>query len=140
MGEITLREYLESRINAIEQRLTSERTLLVHANDARTVELERRLNALNELRNEVLSDRALFVTRDAFEVVASRMATFLLREQYDEQQKGLVDKVDLNVGAIAEVRREISNVRSRNAGYAAALGLALTIITAVMTIIQIVHH
>lgn len=140
MRSVPLREFLELRINELEKQVRSERALLVGAQAARDAELERRLTALNDLRNEVLSDRSLFVTRDAFEVVANRMGSFLLREYYEDQHRSLGDKVDLNIGAIAELRREISNVRSRNAAYAAALGAAFSIMTIVMVIIQFVRH
>lgn len=126
---ITLREYVDLRLAELEKRLTGERALLVAANNDRRVELERRLDALNELRNEVLQDRTLFVTKDAFELVATRAGNSVLREYYDEQHRALTDKVALNTAAVA-------NIRSRSAAYAAALGLAVTVLTAIMIIVQ----
>lgn len=140
MLRVSLREFLEWRVDQLEKQFRNEGALVLAAQAARDIELERRLTALNDLRNEVLSDRSQFVTRDAFEVVANQLGTFLLREYYEDQHRSLADKVDLNIGAIAELRREISNVRSRNAAYAAALGAAFSIMTIVMVIIQFVRH
>lgn len=129
---ITVREYVDLRLNELEKRLVGERALLVASNDDRRTEMERRLTALNELRNEVLADRALFVTRDAFGIVADRAGASVLREYFDEQHRSLADKVALNTAAVA-------NIRSRSAAYAAALGLAVTVLTAIILIIQVSH-
>lgn len=101
---ITLREFFELKLDELEKRLVAERSLLVIANNDRREEMERRLNALNELRNEVLADRSLFVTRDAFAIVAERVAGSVLREYYDGQHKTLTDKIDLNTAAIANIQ------------------------------------
>jgi len=127
------RAYLDLRLTELEKRLTGERALLVVANADRQAEMERRLTGLNELRNEVLADRSLFVTKDAFELVSTRAGSSVLREYYDEQHQNLAERVGANAQAIA-------SMRSRSAAYTAAMGMALTLLTAVVIIIQIVHR
>ncbi len=135
-----LREYLELLLREAERRADIQRALLLRSLEERDSQLERRLNTLNELRSEVLTDRALFTPKVAFDTVASRLEHFLTREYYEEQHKGLSEKVDVNVAALAELRREISNLRSRNAGYAAALALAITVFSVILVILQFIRH
>jgi hypothetical protein len=130
------REYFEAVLAERDRRLAVEREMLATGVNQRAAEMERRLIGLNELRNEVLADRAQFVTRAAFEPVAARQESFLGRDYYLEQAKSLADKLDVNVAAIAELRREISNQRSRAAGYAAAVGIAVVVMTAVILLVQ----
>lgn len=135
MGEWTLEalyQYLELRISELEKRLLGERELLVASTAARAGELERRLATLNDLRNEVMADRALFVTRDTFQLVLDRLSTIVVREYYDEQHRALAEKVDISTAAIA-------TMRARSAAYAAAVALSLTILTAIVLIIQVGH-
>lgn len=146
---ITLREYIDLRFSELEQRNAAIRTLLIEATQDREREIERRLLSLNELRSEVLADRALFVTRVAFDAVATRIETFLDRRYYEEQHKALIEKLDMtaaaltgkldsHIAALADLRTEISSVRSRNAGMVAALGVALTVVTIVMIVVTFV--
>lgn len=131
-----VRAHFDAMLSEWDRRLAAERQMLVTGVQERAVEMERRLTALNELRNEVLADRALFVTRAAFDPIAARQETFLRRDYYDDQSKSFADKLDVNVAAIAELRREISNQRSRAAAYAAALGIAVLVMTAVVMVVQ----
>ena len=132
----SLRTYFAAMMAESDRRLGVERNMLVTSVQERANEMERRLAALNELRNEVLADRSLFVTRVAFDPIAKRQETFLTRDYYDDQAKSFADKLDVNVAAIAELRREISNQRSRSAAYAAALGVAVVLMTAVVMVVQ----
>jgi hypothetical protein len=84
----------------------------------------------------VLADRSQFVSRAAFEPVAARLETFMGRDYYDEQARSFTEKIDLNVAAIADLRREISNQRSRSAAYAAAVGIAVLVMTALVMVVQ----
>lgn len=143
MQMAAMREHFELRLVELEKRIGGERALLVAANVERQQEMERRLAALNELRGEVLADRALFVTRDAFEIVAGRIPTFLVREYYDEQHHALAEKVETATASLADKvdlnTTAISNIRSRAAAYAAGMGLAITVLTAIVIIIQLAH-
>lgn len=109
--------------------MSSERALLVAANHERQVELERRLTALNELRNEVLQDRTLFVTKDAFDIVAQKVNDSIARDYYDSQHEALQAIVSANTLSVA-------NIRSRGAGYTAAIAIAVVVLTAVIMIVQ----
>ncbi len=128
----TLREYFDLRMNELEKRLVGERALLVAANADRSAELERRLTLLNELRNEVLADRALFVTRDTFQIVAERLNATLTREYYEQQHEVLNKEVTANTATIA-------TIRTRSAAFAAAIAICVTVLTAVILVIQIAH-
>jgi hypothetical protein len=132
----SVQAYFEAVLVERDRRLEVEREMLATSVHQRAAEVERRLVGLNELRNEVLADRAQFVTRAAFEPVAARQESFLGRDYYLEQAKSLADKLDVNVAAIAELRREISNQRSRAAAYAAAVGIAVVVMTAVILLVQ----
>jgi hypothetical protein len=126
---VAQRQWFELRITDMEKWHLEERLLLRAATEGRLDEMTRRLAMLNELRNEVLSDRALFVTRDAFEIVSARVAACVSREYYDEQHRSLTDKVNINTTALL-------SFRSRSAAYTAAIGLAVTVITAILIVIQ----
>lgn len=129
MVSVAMREYFELRISEVDRRIVNERALLVVANHDRQAELERRLTALNELRNEVLQDRTLFVTKDAFDIVAQKVSDSITRDYYETQHQSLEKLVSINALAIA-------NMRSRSAAYTAAIGIAVIVLTAVILIVQ----
>ena len=126
----TSREHVLALIAEMDRRLTGEREQLMVALATRSQDMERRLAALNELRNEVLADRALFVTRDAFSIVAERVQAAVTREYYDEQHASLEAKVDINTAAVAAIR-------SRSAAYTAGIALAVTVLTAVTIVVSL---
>jgi len=71
-------DYDDQRPSSYQERLTNARIDAVKARldgmdraiDVKTAELDRRLEALNELRSDVLKDREQFVRRDAYTVRA----------------------------------------------------------------------
>lgn len=129
MIALEIRRYFDLRISEIEKRMMGERAILVSANADRQAELERRLTALNELRTEVLQDRSLFVTKDAFDIVFTKVNAAIPREYYESQHDTLQKVVNTNTTAIA-------NMRSRSAAYTAAIGIAVIVLTAIILIVQ----
>jgi hypothetical protein len=128
----TSREHLLALIGAMDRRLAAERDALTVALQTRAQDMERRLAALNELRNEVLADRALFVTRDAFTIVAERVQAAVTREYYDEQHASLEAKVDINTATIAAIR-------SRSAAYTAGITFAFLVLAGVIAAVSLAH-
>ncbi len=124
-----LRTHFELRLAELEKRMSGERALLIAANNDRQSEMERRLTALNALRSEVLQDRLLYVTKDAFEIVLNRTSASLPREYYETQHEAVERRIAENAAAIA-------TIRSRNAAYTAAIGLAVMALTAIILIVQ----
>jgi hypothetical protein len=56
MDEVSLRDFIEARIDAMQRAL-----------EVRTTEMDRRLEELNNLRNEVLIDRQRYLSRDVYD-------------------------------------------------------------------------
>lgn len=73
--QVTLREYVETIIREHEKRQALEVKATVDALTLSRIELERRLEGLNELRQDVVKDRALFVRQDVFESKIKSMDT-----------------------------------------------------------------
>ncbi len=79
-GGISFREYVEMRFNALEKATESDR-----------VELERRLNDLNKVREDVIKDRMAFITKDTYS--GTETARALWRETYETELKSISDRL-----------------------------------------------
>lgn len=77
---VPLRDYFEAQFMALER-----------ANEAKTKELDRRLEELNQLRDEVVTDRQRFMPRDV----------------YDEGHRSLMAKVEQLEHGDAERREQL---------------------------------
>ena len=64
---VSLREYIEAMMRERDRALTAAFKAQQDALQLATRNLELRLEKLNELRNEVISDRGTFLTRDRYE-------------------------------------------------------------------------
>lgn len=142
---VSLREYLEleirlvrTELDAVRERLYSERGILLEMTREREANMERRLNALNELRNEVLKDRNLFITKDTFEAKIDRLDSFLPRDYFDEQHAALKDRVDANADTLKTLQNEVGNLKTRFASYAAAFGASVLLITVLVAVLTFV--
>lgn len=128
---ISLREYVDVRLAELERRLTGERQLLVAANEDRRTEMERRLNTLNELRAEVVSDRGLLVRREFLDATLESMEKAL-------EARRVSDKAALE--RLAEDIRSIQKADANLQGRLWALGVGLTIVVVVVNVvIRFIH-
>jgi chromosome segregation ATPase len=120
---VSLRDHLERLL--ADQRSYFERLLAEHeahhnrdreanerALDEARVRMEQRLGALNELRQEVTEDRGQLVQRSTFEA----------RMEAADKDRGVI-RDDL-----ASMRTEVSNMRGRQAAYAAMVGVAIILV------------
>lgn len=99
-NEVSLRDYLESRLLANENALKLART-----------ELERRLDDLNKLRADVVEDRANFVTAELYNAAEHGRTTW--RETIRDDLSKLGDRVTI--------------IETRSVTWVASLGVVLTI-------------
>ncbi len=79
-GGIPFRDYVEMRFKALEKATESDR-----------IELERRLNDLNKLREEVVKDRIAFVSKDIY--TGAETARTVWRDTYDAELKAISDRI-----------------------------------------------
>ncbi len=79
-GGIPFRDYVEMRFKALEKATESDR-----------IELERRLNDLNKLREEVVKDRIAFVSKDIY--TGAETARTVWRDTYETELKGISDRL-----------------------------------------------
>ncbi len=98
-GGISFREYVEMRFKALEKLNESDRA-----------ELERRLADLNKLREEVVSDRLAFITKDTY--TGTETARSLWRETYEAELKAISDRILI--------------IETRSVTWTAALGIFFT--------------
>ncbi len=98
-GGIPFRDYVEMRFKALEKATESDR-----------IELERRLSDLNKLRDDVIKDRAAFITKDTYS--GTETARALWRETYETELKSISDRLLV--------------IETRSVTWTAALGLFFT--------------
>ncbi len=98
-GGIPFRDYVEMRFKALEKATESDR-----------IELERRLNDLNKLREDVVKDRVAFITKDTY--TGTETARALWRETYETELKSISDRILV--------------IETRSVTWTAALGLFFT--------------
>ncbi len=98
-GGISFRDYVEMRFKALEKATESDR-----------IELERRLNDLNKLRDEVVKDRIAFISKDTY--TGTETARALWRETYEAELKSISDRLLI--------------IETRSVTWTAALGLFFT--------------
>ncbi len=67
-SEITLKEHFIALLQAQQRRVEEHFDMINRALEKSEYELNRRLSALNELRNEVLSDRGQFIQANACKI------------------------------------------------------------------------
>ncbi len=68
-AEITLKEHFIALLEAQQRRVEEHFDMINRALEKSEWELNRRLSALNELRNEVLSDRGQFIQANACKII-----------------------------------------------------------------------
>ncbi len=96
---IPFRDYVEMRFKALEKATDSDR-----------VELERRLNDLNKLREEVVKDRVAFVSKDIY--AGAETARTVWRDTYDTELKAISDRLLI--------------IETRSVTWTAAIGIFFT--------------
>ncbi len=79
-GGIPFRDYVEMRFKALEKATESDR-----------IELERRLADLNKLRDDVVTDRVAFITKDTY--VGTETARAVWRDTYEAELKAISDRL-----------------------------------------------
>ena len=112
-GRVTQREYFERLFTEHEKHHQRDHLATMRALDTNSREMERRLEALNELRDEVTKDRAQFVRSETFD---ARMEAITL------EFKGIRSD-------IGGIREELSNARGRQATWAVVLTVVLVLVT-----------
>lgn len=110
MGDPTLREFLEERIR----------------------ELTRRIDALTVAIDAMAKASEGYLTRTAYEVGHET-----LRVEVSATRSALAELKTLHVADDSTVRGQIATLRARFAGAAAALSLAVAIVIALLTILEI---
>ncbi len=96
---IPFRDYVEMRFKALEKATESDR-----------IELERRLNDLNKLRDEVVKDRIAFISKDTY--LGTETARALWRETYEAELKSISDRLLI--------------IETRSVTWTAAIGIFFT--------------
>ncbi len=99
-GGIPFRDYVEMRFKALEKATESDR-----------IELERRLNDLNKLREEVVKDRIAFVSKDIY--TGAETARTVWRDTYETELKAISDRILI--------------IETRSVTWTAALGIFFTL-------------
>ena len=148
----SLRKYFESLINERElrheQRFKSTQEALTTA----FKEMERRLEALNHLREEVNHDRSVFLRADIYNTHHKS-----LQSDIDSVQKevgGKIDSVQKEVGgkmsfdicrvqtenqweAISGLRNDVTAIKTRSSTWFVAIGIAFTVLQVVLGVITV---
>lgn len=117
MGDVSLREYLDSRIDAtqklLEVQLKDTKELLetkLEERDKATAlghaELERRLDGLNELREDVVKDRSQFVKMDVYAPAHEELRR--QRQADNEKAIALAGSVQANTTDIASIKSSLT--------------------------------
>lgn len=109
MSDVTLKEHLEVLLREKVEQLEQRFNLTDHALNVARCELERRLAELNQLRSEVLVDRASFVRLDVYQ------------PRHDQLD-----------GQLMQIDRRLTSVETRSAVISAAIGLAVAIAAVVL--------
>ncbi len=109
-GGIPFRDYVEMRFKALEKATESDR-----------IELERRLNELNKLREEVVKDRIAFVSKDIY--TGAETARTVWRDTYEIELKAISDRILI--------------IETRSVTWTAAIGIFFT---GLQTIIGVVIY
>jgi len=103
---VTLREYFEALLAEKDKQLDARFVAMNATNDLARVNIERRLENLNELRREVIEDRSRFLTIEIYDA----------KEAERQVWRDLVN-------------RQITTIQVRNLTWTAAIGVALIVIT-----------
>jgi hypothetical protein len=125
------------------------------------VATERRFESVTELHRQLSDQAGTFFTRTEGDVrlsaLGSRLSrleegaiTHLTQTEYAAQHEALRQAVDAERAAIAEQRNwiiteigklqgAVSNIRSRYAGVSVALGVIMSVIVVLVTVLQLVH-
>ncbi len=99
-GGIPFRDYVEMRFKALEKATESDR-----------IELERRLADLNKLRDDVVTDRIAFITKDTYS--GSERAGTVWRDTYEAELKSISDRILV--------------IETRSVTWTAAMGIFFTL-------------
>ncbi len=99
-GGIPFRDYVEMRFKSLEKATESDR-----------IELERRLNDLNKLREEVVKDRIAFVSKDIY--TGAETARTVWRDTYETELKAISDRILI--------------IETRSVTWTAAMGIFFTL-------------
>ena len=106
------RRYFEQRFTEHEAHHDRDRDAGNRAIQEARERVEQRLEALNELRTEVVSDRTQFVKSEVFDARLHQAETDRARLQED----------------LGKIREELARQKGRSAAYAAVLAVALVIV------------
>jgi hypothetical protein len=109
---VSLRQYVESLFKAHEK----EHVLLSDNTSKADRALEIRLEAMNEFRSQIMSERGHFVTQDKYE--AQHQALLLL----------LDTKIEVLETRSAQLEANLSNLKGRFSAIAAAISIMLVIV------------
>ena len=107
---VSLKEYLERRLTDLEHLMTARNVARNEAIEAARVEINRRLDEMNQLRHQIESERDKYMTRQAY-------------EQYHE---ALITRV----GALENWR---ANIVGRTVGLAVVGTIFVSVVVAVLT-------
>jgi chromosome segregation ATPase len=113
LGEVPLREHIEKLLADHRRQHSDEREANERALDEWRQSLEHRLQQLNELRADVMRDRAMFITKPEFDGLVAAIERD--REQVREQ--------------IRELRSTIDQWKGRQAAFAVALTVGLVVLS-----------
>jgi len=97
---ITLREYIDTRIDALEKRFTD----INRATDLAAKAIEQRLEGMNEFREQLRSQAGTFVTQ--IEIDAKMIAAEATHHEYERRIQAL-EQNKLNIGAHDLLERRI---------------------------------
>ena len=67
MTDVPLRQYIEQRFNDLDRRLDAELKARDQALDLARADINRRLAEMNELRQQINSERGHFITRELYD-------------------------------------------------------------------------
>lgn len=79
---VTLREYVDARLDALEHRLTIELNLRDRALNIARDEVNRRLEGMNELRDQIQSERGTYATREMLDQFKSVLEGRIARVEF----------------------------------------------------------
>ena len=107
------KEMVNTKIRSLDEMVKVQLNAIDKALVIKTAELERRLELLNELRNEVVSDRTQFVRREAYDII-----------------------VDTIQKSIRGVEKRITVIETRSVVWTAAIGVIFVIVQIGMRFIK----
>ncbi len=120
MGEISIKEYFETKIAGLEKATTIVATNLEKATAIAAAGMEKRLEGMNEFRNQLKDQSLTFVTKTEYLSMIDRASEDIksLKDQAAElytrkEHQAYTDKIDADIRVLRESKAELEGKASQ---------------------------